>query len=60
MFNMYIRISRGDRRLEQIIQKNLVVLVIARKVGNTDTILIVLISEPIVFHANRSYPWAPG
>ena len=36
MFNMYIRISRGDRRLEQIVQKNLVVLVIARKVGNTD------------------------
>ena len=56
MFNMYSRISRGDRRLEQIVQKNLVVLVIARKVGNTDTILIVLISEPIVFHANCSYP----
>ena len=32
---MYSRIWRGDRRLEQMVQKNSVVQVIARKVGNT-------------------------
>ena len=30
LVNMYIRISPGDRRLKQTVQKNLVVLVIAR------------------------------
>ena len=58
---MYIRISRGDRRLEQMVQKNLAVLLIAKKVGNTlrETTfcaLLVLVSEPIVFHIGRSCP----
>ena len=55
---MYIRISRGDRRLEQMGQKNLAVLVIAKKVANTSRettfcALLVLVSEPIVFHIGR-------
>ena len=57
---MYIRISRGDRRLEQMVQKNLAVLVIAKKVGNTTReatfcALLVLVSEPIVFHIIKSF-----
>ena len=65
LVNMYIRVSRGDRRLEQMVQKNLAVLVIAKKVGNTSRettfcALLVLVSEPIVFHIGRSYPWALG
>ena len=57
---MYIRISRGDRHLEQMVQKNLAVLVIAKKVGNTSKeatfcALLVLVSEPIVFHIIKSF-----
>ena len=57
---MYIRISLGDRRLEQMVQKNLAVLVIAKKVGNTSReatfcALLVLVSEPIVFHIIKSF-----
>ena len=58
---MYIRISRGDRRLEQMVQKNLAVLVIAKKVGNTSRgttfcALLVLVSETIAFHISRLCP----
>ena len=57
---MYIRNSRGDRRLEQMVQKNLAVLVIAKKVGNTSReatfcALLVLVPEPIVFHIIKSF-----
>ena len=57
---MYIRISRGDRRLEQMVQKNLAgLLVITKKVGftlreTTFCALLVFVSEPIVFHISLS------
>ena len=58
--NMYNRIWRGDRRLEQMVQKNSVVQVIARKVGNTlrETYCLrsVLFSEQTVFHTNSLCP----
>ena len=57
---MYSRIWRGDRRLEQMVQKNSVVQVIARKVGNTlrETYCLrsVLFSEQTVFHTNSLCP----
>ena len=58
--NMYNRIWRGDRRLEQMVQKNSVVQVIARKVGNTlrETYCLrsVLFSEQTVFHTDSLCP----
>ena len=60
LVNMYSRIWRGDRRLEQMVQKNSVVQVIARKVGNTlrETYCLrsVLFSEQTVFHTNSLCP----
>ena len=57
---MYNRIWRGDRCLEQMVQKNSVVQVIARKVGNTlrETYCLrsVLFSEQTVFHTNSLCP----
>ena len=57
---MYNRIWRGDRRLEQMVQKNSVVQVIARKVGNTlrETYCLrsVLFSEQTVFHTDSLCP----
>ena len=57
---MYNRIWRGERRLEQMVQKNSVVQVIARKVGNTlrETYCLrsVLFSEPTVFHTDSLCP----
>ena len=58
--DMYSRIWRGDRRLEQMVQKNSVVQVIARKVGNTlrETYCLrsVLFSEPTVFYTDSLCP----
>ena len=60
LVNMHNRIWRGDRRLEQMVQKNSVVQVIARKVGNTlrETYCLraVLFSEQTVFHTDSLCP----
>ena len=60
LVNMYNCIWRGDRRLKQMVQKNSVVQVIARKVGNTlrETYCLrsVLFSEQTVFHTDSLCP----